>query len=193
MSPPVDPVVCSDVLHRIEAWIDGDLEAGEATTIEAHVEGCAFALEIRSRLHAMSELDPPNRVLSAVRDATAPSVGERARGLMDAVILRPAPAIATLAVVVVVMLAVLPARESGTPQYTDKEVARAAEETKLALAYVSSVTRRAESQVRRKVLEDGAVAATVHRISRSMDWTGTVAGAEPTTTVLPKEEHEGSS
>jgi hypothetical protein len=72
-------------------------------------------------------------------------------------------------------------------------VARAAEETKLALAYVSSITRRAEFQARRKVFEDGTVSATVRGISRSLDWTGGAAGAEPTTTVLPKRNNEGSS
>jgi len=113
--------------------------------------------------------------------------------LIDAVILRPAPAVAVLAVGVVLMLTVLPTRESGTPQYTDKEMARAAEETRLALAYVSSVTRRAESQVRRKIFEDGAVSATVRGISRSFEWTGSSAGAEPTKNVLPKKHNEGSS
>ncbi len=200
MSRCVESFSCTEVHDRLDAWIDGDLETAEADALETHVEHCAacdserrLAEEIRAGLRGLPELDPPDRVMSVVRDVTAPTVGERARGLMDAVILRPAPAVAAVAVIVVLMLAVLPLRRSGTPQYTDQEVARAAEETKLALAYVSSITRRAESRVRRKVFEEGAVSATVRGISRSLEWTGTAAGSEPTTTVLPKEEHEGSS
>jgi len=200
MSRCVESFSCAEVHDRLDAWIDGDLDTAEADAFETHVEHCAvcdmerrLAEEIRTELSGFPEFDPPDRVLSAVRGATAPSVGERARGLMDGLIMRPAPAIAALALVAVLLVAVLPMRRSGIPQYTDKEVARAAEETKLALAYVSSATRRAESEVRRKIFEDGAVAATVRGISRSLEWTGSAAVAEPTKTVLPKEENEGSS
>jgi anti-sigma factor RsiW len=191
---------CAEVRDRLDAWIDGDLEPAEAGVLEVHMECCAacdeerrLADEIRAELRGLPELDPPDRVIKVVRDETARSVGERVRQLMDSVTLRPAPAVAVLAVGVVLMLTVLPMRRSGTPQYTDQEVARAAEETMLALAYVSSVTRRAESQVRRKIFDDGAVAATVHGISRSLEWTGSLAGAEPTTNVLPEKNYEGSS
>ena len=200
MSRRVESMSCAEVQDRLDAWIDGDLEPAEAGVLEVHLEGCAgcdeerrLADEIRAELRGLPELDPPDRVIKVVRDETAQTIAERVRQLMDAVILRPAPTVATLVVVVVVMLAVLPTRESGTPQFTDKEVARAAEETKLALAYVSSVTRRAESQVRRKIFEDGAVSTTVRGISRSFEWTGSSAGAEPTKNVLPKKNNEGSS
>jgi len=180
MSRCVDSVTCAEVHDRLDAWIDGDLDTVEADAVETHVERCAacdmerrLAEEIRTELSGFPDFDPPDRVLSAVRGA--------------------APAVAVLAVGVVLMLTVLPTRESGTPQYTDKEMARAAEETRLALAYVSSVTRRAESQVRRKIFEDGAVSATVRGISRSFEWTGSSAGAEPTKNVLPKKHNEGSS
>ena len=169
--------------------------------LEAHVERCPeceaerrLADEIRAGLRGLPEFDVPDRVIKAVRDQTTPTIGERARGLLDAVFARPVPAMAAVAAIVLFMLAVVPWRQSETPpRYTAEEVERAAEETKLALAYVSSITRRAELQVRRRVFEDGAVSATVRGISRSLDWTGTAAGAEPTTTVLPKQNHEGSS
>ena len=200
MSRRVESMSCAEVQDRLDAWIDGDLEPAEAGVLEVHMESCAacdeerrLADEIRAELRGLPELDPPDRVIKVVRDETAPTIAEKVRQLMDSVILRPAPAVAVLAVGVVLMLTILPTRESGTPQYTDKEVARAAEETKLALAYVSSVTRRAESQVRRKIFEDGAVSATVRGISRSIEWTGSSAGAEATKNVLPKKNNEGSS
>jgi anti-sigma factor RsiW len=200
MSKP-DDVTCADVLDRLDAWIDGDLDPGEAGVLEAHVEGCAacdeerrLADEIRAELRGLPELDLPDRVIKAVRDETTPTIGERARGLLDAIVTRPVPALAAVAAIVLFIFAVVPWRQSETPpRYSAEEVERAAEETKLALAYVSSITRRAEIQVRRRVFEDGAVSATVRGISRSLDWTGTAAGAEPTTTVLPKQNHEGSS
>jgi len=200
MSRHVEGMTCAEVWDRIDAWIDGDLEPAEASVLEVHVEGCAacdeerrLAVEICAELRGLPELDPPDRVIKAVHDATAPTIGEKVRGLLDAITWRPAPAVVALVVIVVLVMVVFPGRRSGTPQYTDQEVARAAEETKLALAYVSSITRRAEIQARRKVFEDGAVSATVRGISRSLDWTGTAAGAEPTTTVLPKQNNEGSS
>jgi len=201
MSRRVESMSCAEVRDRIEAWIDGDLEPAEAGVLEVHMEGCAacdeerrLADEIRAGLRGLPELDLPDRVIKAVRDETAPTIGERARGLLDAIVTRPVPAVAAVAAIVLFMLAVVPWRQSETPpRYSAEEVARAAEETKLALAYVSSITRRAEFQVRRRVFEDGAVSATVRGISRSLDWTGTAVGAEPTTTVLPKQNHEGSS
>ena len=200
MSPPVDPVTCSDVLDRLETWIDGDLETGEAAAIEAHVEGCTackaehrVALEIRSRLQAMPELDPPDRVLNAVRDAAAPAVGERFDLFLNTVARRPVPAVAALAAVIVLVLAVAPWMGKPTPQISEREAARAAAETRLALAYVGVVARRAEQHVRYRILSDGPVSATVRGISRSIKWTGGPAGAEPTTTVLPKKNPEGSS
>ena len=200
MSRRVEGMSCAEVRDRLDAWIDGDLEPTEAGVLEVHMEGCAacdeerrLADEIRAELRGLPELDPPDRAIKVVRDETAPSVGEKVRQLMDSVILRPAPAVAVLAVGVVLMLTVLPMRRSGTPPYTDQEVARAAEETRLALAYVSSVTRRAESQVRRKIFEDGALSVTVRGISRSFEWTGSSAEPEPTKNVLPKKNNEGSS
>ena len=200
MSKPVD-VTCADVLDRLDAWIDGDLDPAEAGVLEAHVEGCAacdeerrLADEIRAELRGLPELDPPDRVIKAVRDETAPTIGERARGLLDTIWARPVPAMAVVAAIVLFMLAVVPWRQSETPpRYTAEEVERAAEETKLALAYVGGIARYAERQARHKVLSDDVVSGTLREISRSIEWTGAAVSSAPATTKLPKRMDEGSS
>ena len=200
MSRPVD-VTCADVLDRIEAWIDGDLEAGEAGVLEAHVERCAacneerrLADEIHAGLRGLPEFDLPDRVIKAVRDETTPTIGERARGLLDAIVSRPVPAVAAVAAIVLFMLAVVPWRQSETPpRYSAEEVERAAEETKLALTYVGAIARYAERQARHKVLSDEAVSGTLRDISRSIEWTGAAVSSAPATTKLPTRIDEGSS
>ena len=200
MSRPVD-VTCADVLDRIEAWIDGDLEPKEAGVLEAHVERCPeceaerrLADEIRAGLRGLPELDVPDRVIKAVRDQTAPTIGERARGLLDTIVARPVPAVAAVAAIVLFMFAIGPLRQSETPpRYSAEEVERAAEETKLALAYVGSIARYAERQARHKVLSDDAVSGTLREISRSIKWTGAAVSSAPATTKLPMRTDEGSS
>ncbi len=200
MSKPVD-VTCADVLDRLEAWIDGDLESREASLLEAHVECCAvceaerrLAEEIRAGLRGLPEFDLPDRVIKAVRDETAPTIGERARGLLDTVVSRPVPAMAAVAAIVLFMLALVPWRQSETPpRYSAEEVERAAEETKLALAYVGGIARYAQRQARHKVLSDDAVSGTLREISRSIEWTGAAVSSAPATTKLPKRNNEGSS
>jgi len=200
MSKPVD-VTCADVLDRIEAWIDGDLEPREAGVLEAHVERCPeceaerrLADEIRAGLRGLPELDLPDRVIEAVRDQTAPTIGERARGLLDTIVARPVPAVAAVAVIVTLMVAVVPWRQSERPpRYSAEEVERATKETKLAMAYVGAIARYAERQARHKVLSDDAVSGTLREISRSIKWTGAAVSSAPATTKLPKRINEGSS
>ena len=201
MSRRVEGMSCAEVQDRIEAWIDDDLEPAETGVLEAHVDRCAtcevarrLADEIRAELRGLPELDPPDRVIKVVRDATAPTISERARGLVDAIFARPVPAVAAVAAIVLFMLVVVPLRQSETPpRYSAEEVERAAEETKLALAYVGAIARYAERQARHKVLSDDAVSGTLREISRSIKWTGAAVSSAPATTKLPTRINEGSS
>jgi anti-sigma factor RsiW len=200
MSKPVD-VTCADVLDRLDAWIDGDLEPAEAGVLEAHMERCTaceaerrLAEEIRATLRGLPELELPDRVMKVVRAETAPTIGERVRGLLDTIGARPVPAGAAVAAIVLFIFAVVPLRQSETPpRYSAEEVERAAEETKLALAYVGGIARYAERQARHKVLSDDAVSGTLREISRSIEWTGAAVSSAPATTKLPKRIDEGSS
>jgi len=200
MSKPVD-VTCADVLDRFEAWIDGELEPADAAKLDSHVAGCAacrdehrFALEIRSQLQAMPVFDPPARVVNAVHDAATPTMGERLNEFLNAVMRRPAPAVAAVAVIAVLVLAVVPLlRTPTTPRYSAEEVERATEETKLALAYVGGIARHAERQARQKVMSEAAVSGTLREISRSIEWTGAAVSPAPSTTKRPKRIDEGSS
>jgi len=201
MSRCVERFSCAEVHDRLDAWIDGDLETAEADAVETHVEHCAacdterrLAEEIWTELSELPELDPPDRVMEVVRGETAPTIGERARGLLDAIFARPAPAVAAIAAIAVLMLAIVPLRQSETPpRYSVEEVERAAEETKLALAYVGGIARYAERQARQKVLSDDAVSGTLREIARSIEWTGAAVSSAPATTKLPTRIDEGSS
>jgi anti-sigma factor RsiW len=194
-------VTCSEVLDLLDAWIDGDLEPAEAGVLEAHVERCTaceaerrLAEEIRATLRGLPELELPDRVMKVVRAETAPTIGERVRGLLDTIGARPVPAVAAVAAIVLFIFAVVPLRQSETPpRYSAEEVERAAEETKLALAYVGGIARYAERQARHKVLSDDAVSGTLREISRSIEWTGAAVSSAPATTKLPKRIDEGSS
>lgn len=201
MSRRVEEFTCAEVQDRLDAWIDGDLDPAEAGVLEAHVERCPecdgerrLAEEIRETLRGLPELDLPDRVMEVVRDETAPTIGERARGLLDAIFARPVPAVAAVAAIVLFVFVAVPLRQSETPpRYTAEEVERAAEEAKLALTYVGAIARYAERQARHKVLSDDAVSGTLREISRSIRWTGAAVSSAPTTTKLPMRIDEGSS
>jgi len=179
---------CAEVFDRLDAWVDGDLEASEASRMQAHVEGCSgcreehrFAEEIRAELRGMPELDPPERVLAAVQEAAGPTASERLNGVLGWLTLRPAQAAVGVAAVAILLLAIVPRSERSQPQYTDREIRRATAETRLALAYVGNAARRAERGVRKKVLEEREFAATVRGISRTLSWAGETGVAQPTT------------
>lgn len=199
MSQHADGLSCGVVVDLLEEWIDGDLVGPDAVAIEAHLEGCAscneerlLAERVRDSLRSLPELDAPPRVLDAVRSATQPRVAERMRALLEKVVTRPARPLAAVAAVVFLALMIQDWGDRSAPQYTDDEVFRAKVETKLALAYVGAVTRRAEQQVRH-VIDEKAVNAAVRGVSRSLKWTGDASGGELLDTASPSNKREGSS
>jgi len=199
MSQHVDGLSCAVVVDLLEEWIDGDLVGPDAVAIEAHLQGCASCTEervlaerVRDGLHSLPELDTPPRVLDAVRSATRPRAAERMRSLFKKMAVRPAPALAAVAAAVFLVLVIQPWGDRSAPQYTEDEVLRATAETKLALAYVGNITRRAEMQVR-QVIDEKAVNAAVRGISRSLEWTGNAGGGELPASASPSNKREGSS
>ena len=119
-------------------------------------------------------------------------MSERLRRVLNSVVLRPVPA-AVAAAAVVAVLVIQPWGAPTEGDFSESEVARATAETKLALAYVGGVTRRARSEVRARVIEGEPMAMTVRRISNSMKWTGSPGSERPNPDGLPEVKREGSS
>jgi anti-sigma factor RsiW len=179
MSQRADFERCAEVLERLDAWIDGDLDKAESTAVEAHVDHCEscraelrLAETVVAELRALPDFDIPEKVLKAVGKASRPTLAEKLRTFLENSILRPVPALAAVAAVVLMVLVLSPWRRPAEPQYTDQEVARAAAETRLALAYVGSIAQRAELRVKERVLDDGAAAQTVRGFQRSLQVIG---------------------
>lgn len=184
MSQRADFDRCSEVLDRLDAWIDGDLDEPEAAGIAAHVDRChpcqtakREAEELISALRSLPEFEIPDRVLQSVHDRATPGLVSRLGEALRGSILRPVPALAAVATVILAIAVLSPWRSLTTPEYTDHEITRAAEETRLALALVGSVARRGEASIADKVLRDGVAAETVRGINRSLQIIGGAAAA----------------
>jgi anti-sigma factor RsiW len=199
MSQRAEALSCDRVLDLIEPWIDGELERGPSLSMKAHLDSCSscaaelrLAEEIRAGLRAMPSYEPPERLTKAVAEATEPTRAERIRRVLASTVLRPVPA-AVAAAAVVAVLVIQPWRAPTEVDFSTSEVARATAETKLALAYVGGVSRRAQSEVRERVIEGESMATTVRQISKSMKWTGSPGSEKPKSEGLPQEKREGSS
>jgi len=190
---------CADVLERLDAWIDGDLDDAEAAAVKAHVDQCEscqaeqqLAETVAAELRALPEFDVPERVMQTVREKTLSTFAERLRAFFDDFVSRPVPALAAVAAVVLIFLVLSPWSRPTEPQYTDQEVARAAAETRLALAYVGSIAQRAELRVKERVLDQGAAAQTVRGVRRSLHVIGEAGAATADLPATPRPQVKGS-
>ena len=190
---------CADVLERLDAWIDGDLDDAEAAAVKAHVDQCEscqaeqqLAETVVAELRALPEFDVPERVLQTVRKKALSTFAERLRAFFDDLVSRPVPALAAVAAVVLIFLVLSPWSRPIEPQYTDQEVARAAAETRLALAYVGSIAQRAELRVKERVLDQGAAAQTVRGVRRSLQVIGEAGAATVDLPATPRPQIKGS-
>ena len=141
----VNPECCADVLERLDAWIAGDLDDAEAAAVKAHIDQCEtcqaeqrLAETVVAELRSMPEFDVPEKVLQTVRKETRSTLAARLLAYFEGFMFRPVPALAAVAAVVLIFLVLFPWSRPTESQYTDQEVARAAAETRLALAYVLS-------------------------------------------------------
>jgi hypothetical protein len=139
----------------------------------------------------MPDYEPPERLLNAVAEATESTLWESFRRVLGSVALRPVPA-AVAAAAVAAVLVMQPWRSPTEVGFSESEVARATAETRLALAYVGGVSRRAQFEVRERLIGREPVATTVRRISQALEWTGSAGIQEPETNRLPREVSEGS-
>jgi anti-sigma factor RsiW len=163
------------VLELLEAFVDGDLGPAEERMVAAHVGECRscrhehrLALEIRSTLRSLPEHDAPAKVLWGVRMAAR---GDRSARPLRARLLRwahrPAAAVAMAAVALAVVVAAFAwwQRPAPRPSFDDPEIARAAQETRFALALVGELGRRAALD---EVFGRRVVSPTVHGLADAL-------------------------
>jgi anti-sigma factor RsiW len=178
-----DRLRCEDVDDRLEALIDGDLDPESAAAVEAHVARCGHcraerqrAEEVRAALRGLPVFDAPPRVAAAFEAAVADGADAREPVLSHLRTRWVLAAAAAAAAALVITVGPQPRPRQPSP--TSAEARRAADDTRLALAVLAGVTRRAEDRVRGRVLE-GAVGTAVKGVSRSLRWVGETGGPEP--------------
>lgn len=166
---------------RLEAYLDGDLPAGDANRFEqllADDEGWQATLHLAARvrdgLHALPRpACPPEltrSVLAEVRRQAAPAPPGRLQAWLDrwwASWLQPSLAMALL--VALVVLAALPGPRTAGFAHDDVETALA--EAKWTLAYLSQVGRHTGRSVRHDVLENRVVAPVQEALGSILDET----------------------
>jgi hypothetical protein len=190
---------CADVLNRLDAWIDGDLDRAEAMGVEAHLEGCPacqaerrLAEGVLAELRAMPEFAVPDRVLDEVDQQTRPRGSRKVLSLFPPAVRRPLPAVAALAAAVLAVVLVAPWGGQDAPEYSEEEIHRATAETRLALAYFGSITRRAELRVKQRVLDEGVAAKAVRDVSRTFQIIGGMGAGAATPPATPYPTVKGS-
>ncbi len=129
---------CAPFESRLEALVDGELEAPERRSVERHLDECAacrdrfdLALAVKQELGALPSLDAPREVVEAVlgvarsdssRSATS-AARDRRRWSAWRSVLRPLPVAAALAAVLAAALWLVPRRIEEVP--VDGSVAEA--------------------------------------------------------------------
>ena len=167
MSRRFDVLDCVAAEERLEALIDGELSAGDRHRVEEHLRSCAecragreLALEVKSELRALPELDTPPAVIQRVLDAAR--LERRQRNLPWWRTWRPSPvwALAAAALVLAVLLPLGGGPEDRQTAVTEVDAAaieRATDEARFALAYLSRASRRAGLELRDGVIVDRLV------------------------------------
>ena len=177
MSRPDDKTRCQDLQLRIEALVDEELEQTKATALREHLEICPacarqvrLAAEIKQALRGLPELDTPQHVLDSVL-GTVRRKGSRRRSWLD-FLRAPRPAwIAVSAAAAAALFAVMvlmPNQEPAPPEHS-AEVEIAAEEARLALAYLGKLTHRAARDLREDVVQKRLVEPAARGLSRSLN------------------------
>ena len=199
MSQSAEFESCVDVLERLDAWIDGDLDAAEADAIKVHVDHCESCREehhlaeaVVVELRSMPVFNVPERVMQTVRKETRPPLAERFRVFREDFKIRPVPVLAAIAVGILLVLVDSPWRRPAEPQYTDQEVARAVAETRLALAFVGSIAQRAELRIKERIFNEGVAAQTVRGVRRSLQVIGEAGAATADPLATPRNATKGS-
>ena len=175
-----DEMDCRQILERLEAFADGDLDTDESSAVASHLADCptcrkahALALAIHDELRSLPELEMPAAAVVRVLEQTGePSWLDRVGEALHTFWLRPqwVGAAAAAALVALVGIALLLRPDTATtPLTTDPAVAQATLEARYALALVGSVNRRAGLELRDKVLKTRVVEATKRGLDQSLE------------------------
>lgn len=173
MLRPVESVGCAEVLDRIEALLDAEVDLATAAVVHAHLERCAAcraewqrAGELRAALRALPRFEAPPHVGAALEAAAAGAAPHRFR--RGAPRLRPVMVAAALAAAAALVVGLAPVLRTPRPVVSDAEARAAAAEARLALGVLGAVAQRTEVRVRDRVLGGGGIAAGLDVVSRSL-------------------------
>jgi len=155
------PGGCGQAQGLLEAYVDEELDGAERQRLEAHLDSCPgcreqwrLALGVKAALGALPHFDAPAAVIDrvlveAATEQAARAVGEVKRPWWE---LRPSPIWALVAAALVLALLLPLARgPQQTPASAEvdaESIERAADEARLALAYVARASRRAGLEIR---------------------------------------------
>lgn len=195
MSQQLDEMLCEAVLEQLEPFIDGELEAGFADRVRAHLDTCpacareeAAARLVLTDLRALPQIDLPPEVMNHVRTVVDGDTTRRhgfARGR------RPMAWLAAAAMAVVAVGAItISSRQSNR---TDADALRAAAEVQLALATIGEISQRANRLIQAKVIDHHPIPQSIRGLAHSL---GPLASSTSTLgpiTAPYEPTHEGSS
>ncbi len=159
---------CEWVLEHVDAFVDGELGAGERAAVTAHCATCGECtreldrgIRVRRELRSLPSFDAPAHVINAAEreaNTSASNVIPILPYRRKRVAVRIAAALAAAAVVVAGAVVWEHSRE---PQYSEADVRRATAEIAMAFGYVD---RYSDGVVREDVLEK----RVMPRIQRAM-------------------------
>jgi anti-sigma factor RsiW len=178
---PISRDHCSWTRHRIELYVDGELEGAERDAFEKHVESCegcseelALATAVMNGLRSLPLERCPDRVVDEAEAragvATVPGPFRRLQDWFGArVVSGLRPAMAVMVIVVVAATAFVLWRHEQSPfnrnndrpevagEYTEQELELARLDAMLAFAYLGKYSRRTEEIVAREVITDRVI------------------------------------
>ena len=166
-----NPALCEEALESLEAFLDGDLPAGEATRFQRHLDGCsscaaelALARKIQSELRALPLPDCPPEVLEKVREAGRGEVVAFPR--RERTLVRRIAAVAAALVLSVGGGALFVHVQQV--QRERQQIAQAELEARYALAYIGKLSRRTGLDLRDQILQKHVVSPTARGLTRSL-------------------------
>ena len=170
-----DETDCEKHGARIEALVDGELEASQEALLSEHFAVCPdcarqyrLALAIRRELQAMPELDAPAHLLDSALERSRQQPSRR--GSWSRFLQLPKPAWIALGAAAAALLSILVLVPDPDPIASPRsaEVERATEEARLALAYLDKVTHRTARDLREDVVRRRVVEPVTRGLTRSL-------------------------
>jgi anti-sigma factor RsiW len=151
---------CTTCQRQLEAYVDGELAAADATQLEAHIGTCsacageaALARQIRAKLRSTPAVQCPDHILAAVERRLASQARDR-HPIRQPVRARWYAAAALVSVLGVALAALYLRPTAPEQQYTADEIAEARQQVELAFALVGEAARDVSAYLREDVFDD---------------------------------------